>query len=283
MAGVSFYNLPAVSILPSWSYVVTDYPTDAVGAFSLKKVRQNYTGNAIRVRRSSDNAEQDIGFVAENLDTAALATFCTGTDGFVATIYNQAAFANWAGNTYPDAIMSTAAVQPQIVSGGTIITDPINTFPALQFNGSTSKIITNTYDGTFASRFETFSIINITGTAQFVTLSDDGNGVGYLYVGQNGSTSTTISSIGLNVAKINKNIPAFVTRNDVYDNMPKNTPFIIYCYNTRQRAAMPNGYPSFLWQGYWQESIIYEAQTTQPTIGNTTNIENIIYSNYNIT
>ena len=37
------------------------YPNAAV-AYSLRKLRTAYTGAAIRVRRSSDNAEQDIGF-----------------------------------------------------------------------------------------------------------------------------------------------------------------------------------------------------------------------------
>ena len=47
-------------------------------AYSLRKIRSAYTGNAIRVRRSSDNAEQDIGFVNSELDTTALTGFVGG-------------------------------------------------------------------------------------------------------------------------------------------------------------------------------------------------------------
>jgi hypothetical protein len=43
-------------------------------AYSLKKVIRTAV-KAIRVRRSSDNAEQDIGFVGDALDVAALTLF----------------------------------------------------------------------------------------------------------------------------------------------------------------------------------------------------------------
>jgi hypothetical protein len=53
-------------------------PLDQIGvasaaAYSLRKVRNAYTGSAVRVRRSSDNTETDIGFTASgDLNTAAL-------------------------------------------------------------------------------------------------------------------------------------------------------------------------------------------------------------------
>lgn len=62
------------------------------GLFSFnERLLASYTGPLFRVRRASDNAEQDIGYVAAtNLrDTAALASFCSGTNGFVVTIYDQ--------------------------------------------------------------------------------------------------------------------------------------------------------------------------------------------------
>jgi len=44
----------------------------STGAYSLRKLRSAYTGSAIRVRRSSDSTEQDIGFVNNELDTVSL-------------------------------------------------------------------------------------------------------------------------------------------------------------------------------------------------------------------
>lgn len=88
------------------------YPS-AAAAYSVRKLRTAYTGSAIRVRRSSDNTEQDIGFTSGNLDTSALTTFCSGTNGFVTTWYDQS------GNAR-NAIQTTAANQPKIVNAGSI-------------------------------------------------------------------------------------------------------------------------------------------------------------------
>lgn len=47
----------------------------AAAAYSLRKLDSTYSGDTVRVRRSSDNAEQNIGFVSNELDTATLETF----------------------------------------------------------------------------------------------------------------------------------------------------------------------------------------------------------------
>jgi hypothetical protein len=63
------------SLTPPASPLILDtYPNAAV-AYSLRKLRTAYSGSAIRVRRPSDNAEQDIGFVGNDLDTASLLSF----------------------------------------------------------------------------------------------------------------------------------------------------------------------------------------------------------------
>jgi hypothetical protein len=111
------------------------YP-NAAAAYSLRKLRVLYTGNAIRVRRSSDNAEQNIGFDGSgNLDTTALTSFCSGTNGFVTTWYDQSGNAN-------NAAQATASKQPQIVSSGSIIN--VNSNPCLQFTNSSNQFLTNT-------------------------------------------------------------------------------------------------------------------------------------------
>ena len=67
----------------SFSYV------GAAAAYSLRLVYSYYDGSAIRVRRASDNTEQDIGFSNGVLDTSTLSTFCSGTDGFIKVWYDQ--------------------------------------------------------------------------------------------------------------------------------------------------------------------------------------------------
>ena len=85
------------------------------GAWSLQQAVTGYSGNIVRVRRSSDNAEQDIGLSGTALDVAALETFCAATDGFVVTWYDQS------GNTV-NLSQAATADQPKIVSAGTYLT-----------------------------------------------------------------------------------------------------------------------------------------------------------------
>lgn len=107
------------------------YPS-ASAAYSLRKLRSAYIGSAIRVRRSSDNTEQDIGFTATgNLDTSSLTSFCGSGNGFVTTWYDQS------GNAR-NATQTTAASQPQIVSSGSVLT--INSKPRIDFDGSNDSL-----------------------------------------------------------------------------------------------------------------------------------------------
>ena len=98
--------------------LLLDTYTDAAVAYSLRKLRTDYLGNAIRVRRSSDNAEQDIAFSGNDLDTASLLTFCGAGNGFITTWYDQSTNAN-------NSTQATAANQAQIVSSGALILDAI--------------------------------------------------------------------------------------------------------------------------------------------------------------
>lgn len=111
------------------SYLLDQY-SGAAAAYSLRKLDCDYAGSAIRVRRSSDNTEQDIGFVNGNLDTAALKTF-VGTggtdDGFVVTWYDQSSNGN-------NATQSTSANQPLIMDNGVVIRQ--GTYPTIKYDGS---------------------------------------------------------------------------------------------------------------------------------------------------
>jgi hypothetical protein len=103
--------------------LLDDYP-NAAAAYSLRKLRTAYTGSAIRVRRSNDNTEQDIGFTAGgDLDTASLKTFVGANNGFVTTWYDQS------GNAR-NATQTTAGSQPRIVNTGTI--ERVNNKPCIR-------------------------------------------------------------------------------------------------------------------------------------------------------
>jgi hypothetical protein len=124
-----YSNIISVTTLEA---LLLDTYSGAAAAYSLRKLRTAYTGNAIRVRRASDNTEQDIGFSGENLDTLSLTSFCSGTNGFVTTWYDQS------GNGR-NATQTTAANQPQIVSSGSVLTE--NSVPTCAFNRASSQFI----------------------------------------------------------------------------------------------------------------------------------------------
>lgn len=94
----------------------------AAAAYSMRiPAGSAYNGPLIRVRRSTDNAEQNFGAAAvdangnRRLDTTALLAFVGAGSGFVTTWYDQS------GNGF-HATQTTGANQPTIVSSGTVVT-----------------------------------------------------------------------------------------------------------------------------------------------------------------
>ena len=106
-----------------------DMPTDTV-AFSLRKLREDYTGMAIKVRRASDDVEVDVAF-DENpgtdtntpqvtgasvitvtsgsySGTMTLSAFTSGTTAHVTTWYDQV-------GTATNAIQTTSGSQPPLL------------------------------------------------------------------------------------------------------------------------------------------------------------------------
>jgi hypothetical protein len=106
--------------------LLNDYP-GAAAAYSLRKLNNAYAGSAIRVRRSSDSIEQDIGFTSGQLNAAALLSFCGANSGFITTWYDQS------GNNR-NAVQATTANQPRIVNAGVVET--VNNKPAILTDGS---------------------------------------------------------------------------------------------------------------------------------------------------
>jgi hypothetical protein len=100
----------------------------SAAAFSLRKLTSTYSGSAIRVRRSSDNNQQDIAFNGlGRLDTTALKTFVGSSSGYITIWYDQSGFGKHASQ-------ATNAKQPRIVNAGTV--DLQNGKPAIIFSGA---------------------------------------------------------------------------------------------------------------------------------------------------
>ena len=132
--------------VPAFTGLLNDY-SGAAAAYSLRLLDNTYTGNAIKVRRASDNAEQDIAFSNNELDTATLETFASGTDAFVTTWYDQSGNGN-------DATQTTATKQPKIVNAGSTILESGK--PIITKTDNDSKLNTTLVGTQNASFFGSF-------------------------------------------------------------------------------------------------------------------------------
>ena len=113
---------------------ILDTYSGATAAYSLRLLRSGYSGSAIRVRRADDNAEQDIGFRNNELDTSALATFSLGSDCFITTWYEQSGASGAANLT-----QSTASNQPKIYDEATSSVVLENGKPTIDFDYTSTQ------------------------------------------------------------------------------------------------------------------------------------------------
>jgi hypothetical protein len=270
------------------------YP-GAGAAYSLRQLSSTYSGDAIRVRRSSDLAEQDIGFVDNELDTSALTTFCSGTNGFVTTWYDQS------GNGR-DATQTTAANQPQIVNSGSVNTyqsknailfDGVNTFLSISSITLTERVslITAHENGTqtggslhkctFASNSDAFKFGSI------------GYGIGKRREGSNGGTfgianlDLTEQSISVAYAKTNTSELLFGIANNGSAELFKNNTSIgtdTYTprttgFDTNYSIGTNRNFSRRLYTGNIYEIVAYNSEQSSNRIGISNNI-NDYYSIY---
>jgi hypothetical protein len=107
-----------------------DTYSGAAAAYSLRKLKSDYTGPAISVRNAS-NVDLDIGFNGSGeLDTVSLLTHTGSGDGFVAQWYDQSGSGN-------HATQDSEGNQPKIVSSGAVEVDA---------NGKPEVLYSSTYE-----------------------------------------------------------------------------------------------------------------------------------------
>ncbi len=115
----SIQDLPIIGDLDSIN--------NAISIIGTRVLKSKYKGPLIRVRRSSDSAEMDIGSIAGMLDTSALLQFSGADSCYVKTMYDQSG----SGRNFQ---RSTAAYQPLIVIAGVLQTVPGSSEPCIRFN-----------------------------------------------------------------------------------------------------------------------------------------------------
>ncbi len=94
-------------------------------AYGLRRLSRFWTGAAIRVMRTSDNSQLDIGFIGEDLDIVTLLAFVGSDNGEIVIWYDQSGNGRHA--------VSITGSRPRIVSNGAIETQ--NGKPAIRFDG----------------------------------------------------------------------------------------------------------------------------------------------------
>lgn len=249
------------------------YPTTGV-AYSLRKLRTAYAGSAIRVRRSSDNTEQDIGFVNNQLDTTSLLTFVGAGNGFVTTWYDQ-------GSSSNNSINIVASMQPKIVNNGDILLN--NGLPSIYFDG----ILNNQLS---------FNAINNIKSIFLVKNAAITNG--YALIGNNsndnffGLRSVSQTRIRVNVSNVDFNLTDFNYSIALSEYHKKSTNEHYYYVNSSgannnpmlninslELNSLMNRNNSFYLDGFLSEVIIYEDEQFDNKLEIDTDINNY-YSIY---
>jgi hypothetical protein len=197
------------------SFASAAYFTDLFGvpaaAYSLRKLSPNavYSGAAIRVRRSSDNTEQDINFFSSDvdatIDTTALSSFVGANNGFVVTWYNQNGTANHFTQT-------TASLQPRIVNAGTV--ELLGGLPCVNI---LNVAFFNNNDLRGNARQDTYIVRSNSKTTYLKQSTGSGGGTEFDYAAVGGSGSSTITlNYGTPTLYANKSLFSGTTRNNVY-------------------------------------------------------------------
>jgi hypothetical protein len=242
----------------------------AAAAYSLRKLRTGYVGNAIRVRRSSDNAEQDIAFDASgNLDTVSLLAFVGSGNGFVTTWYDQS------GNGQ-HAVQTIASNQPYIVNAGVVNT--YNSKPCVKFDGVDDFIQSPYATGTSN---ELYFVTQTTDTGFLFPRGYHGQG----FIAEQGSTNTETSSYWTTQPQlyVNSTLRSPANRNDVYNllngyklSLHKGANISNNWFYLRFGSFIQNGYLDF--NGNLFEWVIYPTlQSSQSSIESNINTYYSIY------
>jgi hypothetical protein len=278
-------------VAPAFTGLLDTY-SGAAAAYSLRLLSSTYSGSAIRVRRADDNAEQDIGFRNNELDTSTLETFSLGSDCFVVTWYDQSGGTN-------NATQTTASAQPKIVSSGSTITE--NGKPCIDFDASDDRLELN---GIFSGATEFTFIevdkpnntnVRVNYWAQFIDFSNvntffryNNNGTIQVFLGDNETAIDSFSSSSSYSAQQNLQFITYdssqsaTNQVDVFVNgsnfgMSGSTAF--GTLNTVEDAYIGSRITSNYFDGKIQEIVAYTTEKSTDRSGIETNI-NDYYSIY---
>jgi len=243
-----------------------DNYSGAGAAYSVRRLSSTYTSALIRVRRSSDNTEQDISYDSNgNLNETALLAFVGAGNGFVTKWYDQS------GNAR-DIVQSTAANQPQIVNNGVVLTR--GTKPCMRFDGINDEITS-----TLLSGFARTDQYYVAQTSDTTYLYPNHSGTAYGFVANSGDNSTNIyNAYGTPSLYVNNSLFTGTTRNQVY-NILNGYKSILHQNGTSMQTYNFGNYTGYAFAGDLQEFIYYVSDMSASRNGIFSNI-NSYYSIY---
>jgi hypothetical protein len=264
-----FLGPPEVIIQPTVGTLLLDIQSNPAFALSLRKLSSTYSGPCIRVRRASDNTEQDIGFVNNSLDTASLTSFCSGTVGFIRRVYDQSGNSRHGEQT-------SALYQPVIYASGNIITQ--NSFPAIDINGDQSRFIEVPYaSGTINDQYF------VVQTTKLNRLYPRGT-TGFGYVAESNSNTQIFGDYGTPSLYVNNVLQNVTTRTQVqnvtggYNLIVHKNTNLSTNWTYMRFGVFILGSNNLSFVGKLQEWVVYPFDTS----ANLNNIHTNINSYYNI-
>ena len=248
--------------------------------YSLRRFTTGEDNNAIRVRRSSDDTEQDIGFDANgDLDATALLAFVGtgGTDnGFVSKWYDQS------GNNN-DAINADASEQPLVVSGGSVVTE--NGKAAIDFDGVDDSFTANALAG--LSRLDIFFATQ-TSDADYVHFNEFNSLSNRGFIAQDTSTlNGGARNMGTPTMYNNGTEFTGTTRDDVHTAQDGHQVISYIDADTTAFSTFEiGGHGGYVFGGKFQELIAFDSDQSSNrgtiTTGGGTGIEGNINTYFNI-
>ena len=274
---------------PYLSFVgLLDSFSGASAAYSLRKLSSSYTGNAVRIRRVSDDVEVDVGFSGNSVSTSSPITNVSGDGGdtsattlggFITEGGNQdATVTTWydqSGNSR-NAPQSTTGEQPKIASSGVLETDA-NGKPTLLFDGTDDDLDLPT---TVMSSLDSVSAFNVcsssdtSGTKIALGLSRTQGSAKRHYLPVQSSTQffhnydTPFAPAGQKLADADTNQHLFSsvagssTAKGFFDGTEKFSQSSVSTYASNREGGIGSSDGGTNWQGDISEIIIYNSDQT---------------------
>ena len=258
-----YYGIEIAGLLDQYS--------GAAAGYSLRKLRNSYTGFAIKVQDNVGGATQDIGFNADGeLDTVALARYGGSNDVFVETWYDQSGNGN-------DASQATSTARPKIYDGTTgVVTE--NGKPTLLSTVGGEHLVKQTFSQTTMEAFLTTKV----SSAFSYSAGICGSGSAYALVAQENSTSTTVNQNSGTVSyRLDSASWSPSNRDAVYTALEDNQRLVGISFDATSWSDLYLGYTgtSALNMFSFQEVILYPSDQSTNRTGIEDNI-NFFYDIY---